>query len=112
MNESALMKNFLKQNEMVVKKKSLRQALYPPLPKEGKDAKGLLEWKSRRFRFAHLDISELKVVQVAELLEEYQNLVKTCRKLMEKRRGKLGELKIIIIKKNISDDNKNSNNNY
>ena len=83
MNESALMKNFLKQNEMVVKKKSLRQALYPPLPKAGKDAKGLLEWKSRRFRFAHLDVSELKVVQVAELLEEYQNLVKTCRKLME-----------------------------
>ena len=82
MNESALMKNFLKQNEMVVKKKSLRQALYPPLPKAGKDAKGLLEWKSRRFRFAHLDVSELKVVQVAELLEEYQNLVKTCRKLM------------------------------
>ena len=83
MNESALMKNFLKQNEMVVKKKSLTQALYPPLPKEGKGAKGLLEWKSRRFRFAHLDVSELKVVQVAELLEEYQNLVKTCRKLME-----------------------------
>ena len=84
MDESALMNNFLKQNEKVAKKKSLTQALYPPLPKESKGAEGLLEWKSRRFRFAHLDVSEVKVVQVAELLDEYQNLVKTCRKLMEK----------------------------
>ena len=88
MDEQNLMNNFMQQNEKIItNNKKLTDKLQPKLIAKGNkskiDAKDIIEWKAKRFRFAHLNVNELKVVDVGELLEEYKNLVNTCRNLME-----------------------------
>jgi Rab5 GDP/GTP exchange factor len=57
--------------------------LSPPLQNE--DVSELAAWKARRFRFMTTRVEDLKVLDVADLLEEYKNLVMSCGNLLQER---------------------------
>ena len=66
MDEQNLMNNFMQQNEKIItNNKKLTDKLQPKLIAKGNkskiDAKDIIEWKAKRFRFAHLNVNELKV---------------------------------------------------